>query len=292
MSAPPRLGVCFVPVHPPESVVQMAQQAEAAGLDELWLWEDCFKYGGLTAAALALAATDRISVGIGLMPVPLRNAALTAMELATLARAHPGRLIAGLGHGVQSWMKQAGAAVDSPMTLLREQVQAQRSLLAGEEVSVQGRYVQLDAVSLDFPPPQPPPLVIGASGPRSLALAAELGAGTLLEGQDEEEVRRRCQIVREARATGPVAVPGEHPILAMPLLATGPGAQERVEQVARAWGLPPGAGWVGGAEQVADHMRRWMGHGVSTLAIVPTRDEPDVPSLMAFVHEQVRPLLT
>jgi len=52
--------------------------------------------------------------------VPLRNVALTAMEIATLARLFPGRLTAGIGHGVQDWMGQAGAKVESPMTLARE----------------------------------------------------------------------------------------------------------------------------------------------------------------------------
>lgn len=285
------IGACFVPVHPPEELVPFTQQAVAAGLDEVWLWEDCFNYGGLSAAAFALAATERIRVGIGLMPVPLRNVALTAMEVATIGRSHPARLLAGLGHGVQSWMRQADAAVASPLTLLREHVEAQRSLLAGETVSVQGRYVQLDDVRLDWPPQQQPPLFIGASGPKSLALAAELGAGTLLEGQDDADIERRCAIVRAARESGPTAVPGDHPIVAQPLLATGPGAQERIDGVAQAWGLPEGAGWAGGAEQIAERMRRWMSYGVTGFAVVPTRDEPDVPGLFAFLHEEVRPLL-
>ena len=63
-----------------------------------------------------------------------------------------GRLIAGLGHGVQMWMGQVGAKAASPMTLLEEYATAVRRLLDGERVSVQGRYVQLDEVALDWPP--------------------------------------------------------------------------------------------------------------------------------------------
>ena len=74
-------------------------------------------------------------MGIGLLPVPLRNVALTAMELATLERAIPGRLIGGVGHGVQSWMGQVGARVESPVTLLREYSVALRRLLDGESVT-------------------------------------------------------------------------------------------------------------------------------------------------------------
>lgn len=42
------------------------------------------------------------------------------MEIATLDRAFPGRVRIGVGRGVQDWMRQVGAGVASPMTLLRE----------------------------------------------------------------------------------------------------------------------------------------------------------------------------
>ena len=87
-----------------QAVARLAQSVESAGLDELWVWEDCFKQSGVASAAVALASTGRIRVGIGLMPTPLRNVALTAMEVATLARVFPGRLMPGVGHGVQEWM--------------------------------------------------------------------------------------------------------------------------------------------------------------------------------------------
>ena len=66
------------------------------------------------------ARLDRAAaVGIGVLPVPLRNVALTAMETATLHRLFPGRLTVGVGHGVQDWMGQVGARPESPVTLLR-----------------------------------------------------------------------------------------------------------------------------------------------------------------------------
>src|SRR6185312_13185021 len=193
------LGVVFPPDLPPERLRSVAQAADGAGVEQLWVWEDCFKEAGISAAAIALAWTERITVGLGLMPAPLRNVALTAMEIATLDRLFPGRFVAGVGHGVQSWMGQVGARAESPMTLLREYAEALRRLLNGERVSVKGRYITLDDVALDWPPLTPPALLLGGSGPKSLQLAGELGDGTLLEAAlTDDQVRAACVLITDA----------------------------------------------------------------------------------------------
>jgi alkanesulfonate monooxygenase SsuD/methylene tetrahydromethanopterin reductase-like flavin-dependent oxidoreductase (luciferase family) len=53
-------GVIFRPTQPPERLRPTARAAEAAGIDELWLWEDCFEQGGVAAAAAVLASTERL----------------------------------------------------------------------------------------------------------------------------------------------------------------------------------------------------------------------------------------
>ena len=189
----PVTGIVFRPQSPPEELRAVVVHAEAAGVAELWLWEDCFLEGGLTTAAAALAWSERLVVGVGLLPVPLRNPALAAMEIATLARMFPERLVVALGHGVQDWMAQVGAAVESPMTLLREHTTAVRSLLAGGTVAASGRYVQLDRVALDWPPPAPPRLLIGGRGPRTITLAGEVADGVLLDAITDPDVVRRAR---------------------------------------------------------------------------------------------------
>lgn len=189
----PVTGVVLRPQTPPEEVRAVVAHVESAGVAELWLWEDCFLEGGLTTAAAALAWTSRLRVGIGLLPVPLRNPAVAAMEIATLARMFPQRLTVALGHGVQPWMAQVGAAVASPMTLLREHVEAVRALLAGRTVDVSGRYVRLDRVALDWPPPTPPRLLVGARGPRTVALGGQVADGVLLDSVTDPDVVRRAR---------------------------------------------------------------------------------------------------
>jgi Luciferase-like monooxygenase len=52
----------------PESIGRLARLAEQAGIDEVWLWEDCFLRGGIAQAAAALAATETVRVGVGVIP--------------------------------------------------------------------------------------------------------------------------------------------------------------------------------------------------------------------------------
>lgn len=197
----PILSVILPPSLTPEAMLSAAHDAEAAGLSEVWVWEDCFKESGIASTAAILASTRRLTVGIGLLPVPLRNVAITAMEIATLSRMFPGRVLPGVGHGVLEWMAQVGARAASPMTLLREYTTALRALLHGERLTVSGRYVQLDDVALDWPPVQAPPLLVGGIKEKTLELAGELGDGIILTGgTTPEETAAAASRAQQSRA--------------------------------------------------------------------------------------------
>lgn len=132
---PNSTGLLLPPSTDPGDIVAFARAAEAAGFGTLWVVEDCFLSGGIAQAGVILALTSRITVGIGILPAAVRNPAFAAMEIATLAGMFPGRLVAGIGHGMPGWMRQVGAWPASPLGLLRETLQAVRSLLSGETVS-------------------------------------------------------------------------------------------------------------------------------------------------------------
>ncbi|MER5436191.1 LLM class flavin-dependent oxidoreductase [Streptomyces sp. NPDC002588] len=188
-----RIGVMFDRDRDPAGLPGFAREVEALGVDDLWVVEDLGWNGGVSAAAVALGATERIRVGIGIAPAPLRSPALLAMEVATLARVFPGRLVAGIGHGVQEWMAQVGVAARSPLALLEETVTSVRALLRGQRVELEGREVRLDGVKLVHPPAEPPPVVAGVVRPRSLELSGRVADGTLIaEGhgpRDLENIR-------------------------------------------------------------------------------------------------------
>lgn len=189
MSPDLRIGVMFDHDRPPEELTGFAVAAEEAGADDVWVVEDLGWAASISSAALALAATRRIRVGIGVAPVPLRNPALLAMEIATLARVFPGRLVAGVGHGVPEWMRQVGAETTGKLALLEENITVLYGLLRGETVTLHGRQVTIDGVRLVHPPAVPPPIVTGVVGPRSLELSGRVADGTILpEGQGPDEI--------------------------------------------------------------------------------------------------------
>ena len=258
----PRVGVVFRPQSAPEELRAAVTAADAAGVDELWLWEDCFFEGGLTAATAALAWSERISVGIGLLPVPLRNPALAAMEIATLARLFPGRFVPVLGHGVLDWMGQVGARVPSPMTLLREYTTAVRALLHGETVDIDGWFVHLADVTLDWPPAVVPPVLIGARGPKTLRLAGEISDGVLLDSGLTPEAAAAS--VAEVRAGAAGRAAGPRIVAFVEVDTTAAGLAERVD------------------EAIAGH----AGAGVDTVVLQGTGAAPDPAPLIAVLAER------
>jgi alkanesulfonate monooxygenase SsuD/methylene tetrahydromethanopterin reductase-like flavin-dependent oxidoreductase (luciferase family) len=276
------LGAIFLPQNPPERLRGVARAADDAGLEELWLWEDCFLNSGIAAASAALAWTENLRVGIGILPVPFRNVAVTAMEIATLRRMFGDRAIVGVGHGVQEWMGQVGARAASPMTLLREYVSALQSLLRGETVTTEGRYVRLDGVRLDWPPEPAPDLLIGATGDKTLQLSGELAQGTVLTGGTPPTGISRAQGLINAKS---------NKIVAFVPAAFGPGAAERLADQQRRYGIDD-PGVAGDAKAVAEGVRRWADAGADTVVLQPTVDDPDPEAFVRFVGEEVRPLVS
>jgi alkanesulfonate monooxygenase SsuD/methylene tetrahydromethanopterin reductase-like flavin-dependent oxidoreductase (luciferase family) len=267
-----RLGVMFDRGLQPEELIPFAQELDGTAVDDLWVVEDLGWTGAISSAATALAVTSRLRVGIGITPAPLRNPMLLAMELANLARLHPGRLAAGIGHGVRGWMRQVGAAPPSPLALLEEAITSVRALLRGETVTLHGRSVHLDGVSLVHPPAEPPPVLAGVLGPRSLALSGRVAQGTILpEGFSPEQL---------PTLVGHIGATADHEVVAFIHLYIGPDAREATWDVA-----VEQAGFLqirpeevvmasGSASEAADMVRRMWAAGAQTVAVRPFGADP------------------
>jgi alkanesulfonate monooxygenase SsuD/methylene tetrahydromethanopterin reductase-like flavin-dependent oxidoreductase (luciferase family) len=276
------VGVVFRPDMGPERLPNVARSVDAAAVDELWLWEDCFQQGAVAQAAVALASSQRVAVGVGVLPAPLRSVVAAAMEIATLAQMFPGRVRVGIGHGVQSWMQQAGVAVASPLTLLREYVMTLQDLLAGREVSIAGRYVHLANVALDWVPAQPVPVFIGGAGPRTLRLAGEIADGVILDCQHTAAtIREALEHVAAGRAHRDRDVSTFTTVMYL-ACAPGPDAKARLSAEAAKWKLdsPNDFGVGGSAEEIVAGSLPYRDAAVDTLVFQPVGDAADMDALV------------
>ncbi len=278
------VGVIFTPSRPPEELPAFARAAEAAGLDEVLLFEDCFGASALASAGAALAATTRIRVGVGILPMPLRNVALLAMEIATIDRLYPGRLRLGVGHGVQEWMQQAGVRAGSPLTLMREFVPALRGLLAGSQVNAEGRYVRLDRVELSWPPARAVPVHAAGEGPRTLDLTGEVADGTLLTTGSSPAVVADA-VVRVAAARAAAGRTGPHPVTVFAMTAFGPDAASALADELAEWGYR-GTPWgaAGSVAEVAAAVRELVAAGATDVLLQPL-DRADAGSFVRSCGE-------
>jgi alkanesulfonate monooxygenase SsuD/methylene tetrahydromethanopterin reductase-like flavin-dependent oxidoreductase (luciferase family) len=159
-------------------------------------------------------------------------------------------------------------------------------------VTTTGRYVRLDDVALDWPPP-PLLILVGAVGVKTLELTGEVADGTILtSGSTPDDVRAARLAIDRGRALAGRTTP--HPITAYLIATTGPDAVERLHRDLAVWKLDPAAdvGVAGDAQAVADGVRRWAEAGADTVVLQPTADEPDVEGFIRFAVDEVKPLLS
>jgi alkanesulfonate monooxygenase SsuD/methylene tetrahydromethanopterin reductase-like flavin-dependent oxidoreductase (luciferase family) len=285
-----RVGAIFTPYSPPEALRDAAQAAEESGVPELWLWEDCFRESAFAAASAVLAWTTDLRVGIGVAPMPLRNVAATAMEIATIERLFPARLIPGVGHGVLSWMAQVGARVASPLTLMGEYVPALRSLLAGEEVTTAGRYVSLDRVRLDWPPARAPKVIVAGEGPKTVRLTGSVGDGTVLPGgSNPDRVARTLALALEGRSDA--GRDDDHELIVFVSAAFGADAAraQLADDLVRWNGsVDPALMVVGDSADVAEAIEPFFTAGATSVILQPREEEANLAGFMAGAGEVAR----
>jgi alkanesulfonate monooxygenase SsuD/methylene tetrahydromethanopterin reductase-like flavin-dependent oxidoreductase (luciferase family) len=279
--ARPRIGFMFDRDRDPEELPGFAAELDEMGADDLWVVEDLGWAGSVSAAAVALASSRRLRVGIGIAPAALRNPALLAMELATLARIYPGRLVAGLGHGVPEWMRKVGAERTRKLALLEESIVAVRALLQGEHVVLHGREVTVDGLELVHPPRVVPPIVTGVVGPRSLELSGRVADGTIIaEGNGPAELTAALANIGRGRAAG---TRPRHELLVFAFLRTDddPARSARlvrdVVEGQAAWlGIKPAElfGLIGPADTIAGRVGDLRAAGAGTVVLRPLGPDP------------------
>ena len=163
-----------------QDILALASQAEEQGFDSVWLNEDI----GHDAVALLGAVstiTSSIALGTAIMNVYTRSALQMVMAMVTLDELSQRRAMFGLSIGHHPWNDRGhGIALEAPLARLREYVKFIREALSGERFTHDGRFFSGVNTRLGFRPPRSDlPIYIGATRPRMVALAGEIGDGLI-----------------------------------------------------------------------------------------------------------------
>jgi probable F420-dependent oxidoreductase len=153
------LPISFTRVPPAESQRDAVRRLERAGYRTVWTNEVVGGKDALVQLAVLLAATERLTFGTGIANIWAREPQTLHAAAAFLADAYPDRLALGIGVGYPQQAEATGRDFGSPLATLRDYV---------------GR---MDAET--WPPAAEAkyPRILGANGPKMLALAGEIADG-------------------------------------------------------------------------------------------------------------------
>jgi 5,10-methylenetetrahydromethanopterin reductase len=278
---------CAFPPNP--AAVDHVVEAERLGYARAWLYDSPALYGDIwMIAALCAARTSRIGLGPGVLVPSLRHPLAQAAAIATLEQLAPGRVAAAIGTGFTGRM----AMGQKPLTwaYTRRYVEQLRALLRGEPVDVDGALVQMLHAD-EYTPKRPiaTPIVIGANGPKGMAVARELGDGVMTVGTGQPSFDW-CA----ALAFGTVLDDGEDPGSPRALAAAGPGLTVVYHAMYEGNpdsvdSLPGGTEWRARIEEIPDSARHLAVHE-DHLVRVTDRDRPllDGELLEAFTWTGAR----
>lgn len=158
----------------------LARAADQLGFDQLWVSHDLFLHSAPVLLAAIAEVTEQIEIGPGILNPYTQSPAEIAMTIATLDQLSGGRCNLGLAAGAGDFLGWVGLDQPRPLAAVRESTRAIRLLLEGERAEIDGRFLHWGREAyLRLPTGRVPPIYLGATGPRMLELAGEIGDGVL-----------------------------------------------------------------------------------------------------------------
>jgi len=209
----------------PETIMQVALEAERLGLDSVWSWERLMRptvpialggaggpvmdapemfgsvYDPIETLSYVAARTSRITLGTSVLDTLFQSPIILARRLATLDQLSDGRLFVGIGQG---WMDQefeaAGVSMKRRGAGFEEHILAMRAVWGPDPVSFEGRFYRIPEADIGPKPVRPggPRLMAGAASPAAIERAGRLGIGLTLVIFDWDTIREASKAFRAA----------------------------------------------------------------------------------------------
>ncbi|WP_119728121.1 TIGR03620 family F420-dependent LLM class oxidoreductase [Thermomonospora amylolytica] len=174
-----RVGATLmVPVAPAGEWRRAVARIEDAGYGSVWVNELIGGRESFAQLGVLLAASERVVAGTGVANLWARHPAAMQGGAAVLADAYPGRFVLGIGVSIEAMVAASGQRWESPLQRMRDYLDA------------------MDASADQAPRPAVPfPRLLGALGPKMLALAAERADGALTAAMPVQHTRTAREIL-------------------------------------------------------------------------------------------------
>jgi probable F420-dependent oxidoreductase len=162
-----------------DDAIARAKRADELGFDSVFTTHIAARDSLIVLTAYA-AATERVRVGTGVLPIFSRTPVATAQSAATIDEYSDGRMVLGLGVShrvtVENWFD---AEISKPVSQMREYAEIVRAIFRGDEPPA-GEFFKTKFAFMGYPPRPELPIYIAALSPNMLRLAGEIGDGVML----------------------------------------------------------------------------------------------------------------
>ena len=175
-----QIGVSFDGFNSFDDAIALAKDAVQAGATGLWMADHLgYREAIVSCLGFALATSGARLVPTAISPY-LRHPMPTAMQLATLAEAAPGRVAIAIGVGNPLFLGESGEMIDKPVRVVREFVEALRALWSGEPITIEAHRFRLQGARMMFRPSAPIPIYLAPMRQQMLRLAGRIADGVVL----------------------------------------------------------------------------------------------------------------
>jgi alkanesulfonate monooxygenase SsuD/methylene tetrahydromethanopterin reductase-like flavin-dependent oxidoreductase (luciferase family) len=162
-----------------DQAIERVRKAEELGYDSVYVTHIAAR-DSLTVLMAYAAATERVKIGTGVVPIYSRTPVAMAQTAATIDEYSGGRMVLGMGVShrvtVENWY---GTTIERPLKAMREYVGILRACFAGEDPPP-GELFQTAFRFMGYQPRADLPIYVSALQPRMLELAGEIADGVVL----------------------------------------------------------------------------------------------------------------
>ena len=203
-----------------EQAIERVRRAEALGFDSVYVTHIAGR-DSLTVLMAYAAATERIRLGTGVLPMYSRTPVATAQQAATIDEYSGGRMVLGIGVShqvtVENWF---GSRIEHPVAEMREYATALRAMFEGRDVP-EGTRFPTRFRFMGFEPRADLPIYIAGLSPNMLRLAGEVADGVMLWLCNPEYIRSVVvPAVQEGRERAGKTLEGFDVVAAVPAAVT------------------------------------------------------------------------